>query len=128
MQPLIVWEKWKDPFGEKDNDIIDYDNYDDNDDEKDSLTAKVLLTPMGIIPYNDNTASCKIFNFWLGHTNFSITHNICDIIENMEGVETLDIFTRYRFRISVGKAFDDSEVMRNINEIIYKYLEEIKNG
>jgi hypothetical protein len=45
-----------------------------------------------------------------------------DIIETTSGVETLDIFTRYRFRIGVGKAFSDSEVMRDINNKIYKEL------
>ena len=77
---------------------------------------------MGIIPLNDNTASNKIFNFWTGHTNFNITGHVLKIIEETEGVETLDIFTRYRFRIAVGKAFEDSEVMRLINQQVYKEL------
>jgi hypothetical protein len=74
---------------------------------------------MGIIPMNENTMSGKIFNFWMGHTNFNITKKIADIIEQTDGVETLDIFTRYRFRIGVGKAFDDSSVMRTINKRVY---------
>lgn len=122
MLPLITWEKWKDPFGEKDEDNTDYDSYEEYVEPEENVVSKVLLTPMGIIPYNDNTASGKIFNFWIGHTNFSITSQISNMIENSEGVETLDIFTRYRFRISVGKAFDDSEIMRNINTIIYTHF------
>lgn len=122
MIPLITWEKWKDPFGEKDEDNTDYDSYEEYLEPEENVVSKVLLTPMGIIPYNDNTASGKIFNFWIGHTNFSITSQISNMIENSEGVETLDIFTRYRFRISVGKAFDDSEIMRNINTIIYTHF------
>jgi hypothetical protein len=82
-----------------------------------------MATPMGIIPVTENTASGKIFNFWTGHTNFNITKKITSLIEETEGVETLDIFTRYRFRIAVGKAFDDSSVMRKINDNIYSYLE-----
>ena len=77
---------------------------------------------MGIIPITENTASNKIFNFWLGHTNFDITKDIALLIEETTGVETLDIFTRYRFRISVGKAFDDSSVMRNINKKVYREI------
>lgn len=119
-EALIIWEKWQDPFGEKNEDIPDYDDY--TDEEEGAVVSKVLLTPMGMIPYNDNTASCKIFNFWLGHTNFSITKTIADILENVDGVETLDIFTRYRFRIGIGKAFDDSDVMRTINNCIYPIL------
>jgi hypothetical protein len=138
---LIVWQKWVDPFGidEEDGDIRDPIYYDEdienlqdieNDEtqtiqdmsQKMRTTIKVMATPMGIIPINDNTASGKIFNFWIGHTNFNITKKIASIIEVSDGVETLDVFTRYRFRISVGKAFTDSEVMRNINSTIYKTL------
>jgi hypothetical protein len=58
----------------------------------------------------------------MGHTNFDITRRVAETIEITEGVETLDIYTRYRFRISVGKAFEDSMVMRTINKNVYKEL------
>jgi hypothetical protein len=82
---------------------------------------------MGIVPINDNTASGKIFNFWVGHTNFNVTKHIFRILENTDGVETLDVFTRYRFRIGIGKAFSDSVVMKDIQQSIYSYLEEYEN-
>lgn len=140
-QNLIIWQKWVDPFGLDDieelEDFLEEEDkflsYEDKEEEEDktiesplkSKTTKqirVIATPMGIIPFNENTASGKIFNFWIGHTTFDITKNIADIIETTSGVETLDIFTRYRFRIAVGKAFSDSEVMRDINNKIYKEL------
>lgn len=139
----IIWQKWIDPFGDEslDNEE-DFDpyvgKYNDSEDLEDNqqLTykdlpdeikyrksaIKVIATPMGIIPVNDNTMSSKLFNFWVGHTNFDITSLIANTIEQTDGVETLDIFTRYRFRISVGKAFDDSSVMRNINKRVYEEL------
>ena len=40
-------------------------------------------------------------------------------IEQSEGVEILDIFTRYRFRVGIGKCFNDSETMKKINDNIY---------
>jgi hypothetical protein len=139
-QNIIIWQKWQDPFGEKDSDDLEQTEYDkffseDGADEEleniksdifDKKQIKVIATPMGIIPINENTASGKIFNFWLGHTNFDITKKIFDIIEKTEGVETLDIFTRYRFRISVGKAFTDSVVMKDIQESAYEELEKEK--
>ena len=135
---LIVWQKWFDPFGEDDIDSIDshsiQDDQDDQDEdiEEDGYTTdpssnkpiRAIATPMGLIPYNENTASSKIFNFWVGHTNFSITQEIGAILESLEGVETLDIFTRYRFRISIGKAFNCPQVMKKINDTIYKYMKE----
>ena len=145
---VIMWQKWLDPFGE--DDIIDSvfdkdttDNFLDEDIEEDledinlqkeknklenliknnNKHIKVIATPMGIVPVNENTCSGKIFNFWVGHTNFDITRNIAAIIESTQGVETLDVFTRYRFRISIGKAFNDSIVMRTVNKNVYNYLE-----
>lgn len=130
----IIWQKWADPFGSDDNEDFDHDPYtgkyeDDEEDERPNETVinktqgvRVIATPMGIIPMNENTMSSKLFNFWMGHTNFDITKRVADTIERTEGVETLDIFTRYRFRISVGKAFDDSEIMRKINKRVYSEL------
>ena len=141
--PLIVWQKWADPFGADDDSPMDdimqssisesesdtdyFDGLDNEDSEEKTLPIKkilngvrVIATPMGIIPLTENTASSKIFNFWLGHTNFNITKKVAEIIEETSGVETLDVFTRYRFRIAVGKAFKDSEVMRDINQKLYQ--------
>lgn len=134
----IIWQKWVDPFG-RDEDSSDFDPYVgdyESDEEPNDLNEelkfqhqskaiKAIATPMGIIPFNDNTASGKIFNFWMGHTNFDISKNIVNIIEKIDGVETLDVFTRYRFRIAVGKAFDDSQIMRNINKKIYSELNNV---
>jgi hypothetical protein len=139
---LIAWQKWLDPFGSDDAEKLEHDPYladyeeqesdgtteNTNDEEEENKIinttqrVKVIATPMGIIPVTDNTMSGKIFNFWIGHTNFDITHKVADVIEKTDGVETLDIFTRYRFRIAVGKAFDDSSVMRDINKRVYSEL------
>lgn len=139
MDNLIIWQKWMDPFGEDDdNPILDTEPsfLDDentispeteeklNNDLKSikSNSIRVMATPMGIIPVTENTASSKIFNFWVGHTNFNISRKIAQIIEDTNGVETLDVFTRYRFRIAIGKVFTDSNVMKNINDNVYEYL------
>lgn len=141
--PQIIWEKWRDPYGSDDiSEINDYlmnnnntEEYNDEEDASDSTLNNhdiknnffkpkmpFMFTPMGIIPYTESTASGKLFNFWTGHTNFNISKKISDIIENTEGIETFDIFTRYRFRIAVGKAFIDSDVMRTINKNIYQFF------
>ena len=129
----IIWEKWRDPFIGYDEDEIDLEpeftpddpnifenNLYENDIESQLKNnahkkVRVIATPMGLIPYNEYTASSKIFNFWVCHTNFDITHKISSLIEHISGVETLDIFSRYRFRISIGKAFEDRMVMNNID-------------
>jgi hypothetical protein len=118
-KPTIIWEKWQDPYG-LDNEFDDMDYEDiDNDQEYPNIVSKhIILTNMGMIPYNEYTDCTKIFNFWVGHTNFSLSANIVNIIQEIEGVETLDIFTRYRFRIAFAKAFKEREVINNINNTI----------
>jgi hypothetical protein len=140
----IVWQKWSDPLGEDDLDLIPEEEtntsddvsgifYDDEGNAIDVDPAsegmeffkkptKVIVTPMGIIPYIDNTASNKIFNFWIGHTNFDLNNGICKLIELHRGIETLDIFTRYRFRIGIGKLFEGGDIMSSISEEINEYL------
>ncbi len=142
-EPLIVWEKWSDPFGQEMDDAkwTDYDNqisnnfvdpmedeYDEEEIEEDEQQIieppsmpkgiRVIASPMGLIPYNELTAPCKIFNFWVGHTNFNISPKVAKIIEESDGVEILDIFTRYRFRIAIGKCFTDADTMKNISDRI----------
>ena len=82
-----------------------------------------MFTPMGIIPITEYSTPSKVFNFWMAHTNFDITPKINSLIEKSEGVETLDVFTRYRLRIGIGKAFDTGKVMRQINASIAQHLE-----
>ncbi len=129
----IVWEKWVDPFGEN-LDETKWNNYDDESLDEDTeffddhikkhldKPVRVIASPLGLIPYNEHTASSKIFNFWIGHTNFNISKNIAEIIEKSEGVELLDIFTRYRFRIGIGKCFSDKETMNQITDSINAFL------
>lgn len=136
MKSLIIWEKWVDPFGQDheeakwtdyNNDMTDTIDSNESLEEKSIIKSskpiKVIATPLGLIPYNEYTASSKIFNFWIGHTNFNISQSVKDILEHSNGVEILDIFTRYRFRIAIGKCFNDSDVMSNINEQISLLLD-----
>lgn len=136
---VIIWQKWVDPFGQNSDDVDwpDYDKNnptfeDSNNFSDDTIEAEdnteipkpelkaqfiqAIKTPMGIIPMNEHTSCTKIFNFWLGHTNFNISKSVASSIEDTDGVETLDIFTRYRFRIAIGKAFKDASVMKTIQD------------
>ena len=138
---IVVWEKWIDPLFtddieeeeedyEEDYDSNRYSEKKEDDHKQNNILNKqknILITPMGVIPYDDNTSAGKIFNFWIAHTNFTIDKTIVYMIESSVGVETLDVYTRYRFRIGVGKAFSDSQIMREINNTLYTYLSENYN-
>lgn len=141
---IILWQKWINPYespyddeklleniSDKElDDSTHWDSYIDDDDDSNNddtnkkniiePSAKIIMTPMGIIPLHEKTACTKIFKFWIGHTNFNITNPIASTIEKIDGVEILDIFTRYRFRIAIGKAFKDRDVMQKIQEMLYE--------
>ena len=137
----ILWQKLVTPFEPVDKDpellgdigIEDFTEYseweeyeqqkeitEDNKEDVSKMNTKAIITPMGVIPFNESTACTKTFKFWIGHTNFDISSKIQQIIEKTKGVETLDVFTRYRFRVSIGKAFQDRSVMENIQSKIYE--------
>jgi hypothetical protein len=129
--PLVVWEKWIDPFGQalEEAKWTDYESqledlqdieFVDDEEEVQARPIKAIATPMGIVPYNELTAPANLFNFWVGHTNFDITQKVVNLIEKTPGVEILDIFTRYRFRIGVGKCFSDRDTMKLINDKLYR--------
>lgn len=130
----VVWEKWRDPysFDEVHDDYYlspdSEERYEDEQDVYDELEPstqlfpnkdiKVLMTSFGMIPVPEHSDPSNTFNFWTGHTNFAITKKMSNIIEDTEGVETLEVYTRYRFRIGIGKLFKDSEVMVSIQDKI----------
>jgi len=126
MNNKIVWEKWVDPFineittdgqQEKDDSEDAYkDSYERAEEKSKGVTISdsgknysgpVMIGPMGIIPLNESNLPSKVYCFWMGHTNFDITRKVQNAIAKVPGVESLDVFTRYRFRLSIGKAFID---------------------
>ena len=145
----IAWEKWHNPFGDDDGQLEKFKDlykqdedgnlveaYQDEDEEEEksfeesSVTEtdqiKVMSTPMGIVPITEHTDVNKIFNFWVGHSNFNLRSNVIDIINNVDGVETLDIFTRYRMRIGIGKhpSFIDRNILHSIDVAISGIMSE----
>lgn len=111
---------------EGDDDELD-DEFDDDDDDDDfdrpfamrkhTAIGPAIVGPIGIIPLYEDTSASKLFNFWMGHTTFRIKErHVGDILE-VNGVESLDVYTRHRFRVSVGKAFDDEQVREQISNL-----------
>lgn len=145
----LKFKKWQDPYGENIEDVEfpgfnrvkkvekaayqDGDSYDDDDIDEDedarpdidvvpNRPLKFIATSMGHIPLTEYTQPSKVFNFWVGHTNFDVTEDIYDVIEEVDGVEILDIFTRYRFRIGIGEMFEHGDVMRDVRKQIFKHI------
>ncbi len=132
----IIFLKWRDPFGadtERHEFNVPYSE-DDEDDEQVTMEEKktlmedmlpkratpFLATSIGMIPLTEYTDPGKIFNFWVGHSNFNLTEPVCKAIAEVDGVETLNILTRYRFRIGLGHMFTkdgkDGDALRAIRK------------
>lgn len=132
----IVWRKWSDPLAPL---VKTYTPEEDDDDPgfhdaRQSFGLKVqdkpekppkrgqlgpaVLGPHGIIPLRESNLPSTLFNFWMGDTNFDVTHHVKNDIASVPGVETIDVFTRYRFRIGVGRAFRSDEVLREIERTL----------
>jgi hypothetical protein len=129
----IAWEKWRDPylFDEELEQITESlsnlsedeeDMYQEFSEELAELSEgfmpaknmKILMTNFGVMPVTEGNSISKSFSFWTGHTNFDISESVSKEIQLVKGVESLDIYTRYRFRIAIGKLFKDRDVMFEI--------------
>ena len=82
--------------------------------EKSLLSAmeipRLVQTPLGIFHYEDKLKPSEKFDCWIGYTNFDITQNISDLIECVDGVEALEVMSRYTFFLGVGKMFNFRDV------------------
>lgn len=124
--PKIIWRKWVDPLahlldkGDED-DIEDFDEISyDPDKSKSGNIGPAIIGPFGIIPIHEENLPSKLYDFWMGHTDFNITEGVANLISNVDGVESLDVYSRYRFRIAIGIAFDSHQVRQAIDRIFNK--------
>jgi hypothetical protein len=108
----------RDILEEIQKDLLEEDDYLEGDYEDKQLSSEQQF----IIPIPENivqeAALTSSFDCWVGHTNFNITRDIKNKIEQTEGIEMLKIFSRYRFFIGIGRMFDFKEVRQNIEKAI----------
>ena len=124
----IAWEKWDDDLIEEEL-FEDLYALSDPEDEEDSeiiqealeimsKIPKLVSTPTGMAQIHDKMSVLNQFDCWMGHTNFDITKAVQNIIETAEGVELLQISSRYRFFVGVGRLFNFADVRRDIESIL----------
>ena len=137
----IGWEKWIDAYDQEleDNilDIPEEEELDLEDLEDLGIESfghmkpmiRSIMTPFGILPLTEQSLASRHFKFWVGHTNFMLgdgqhtsTEEFETIIGGVLGVETVDILTSYRFRVGIGKMFQDREVMDTIKKTLVAFL------
>jgi hypothetical protein len=129
MTNKIAWEKWDDidlpqldlldekedlffPDGEIDDDLISQLSFGP------ILPAPKMRTPLGTFSIDDPLRPSKMFDCWIGHTNFDLTHEIAMQMEEVPGVEAFKIMSRYRFFIGIAQLFNFRDVREQIQNII----------
>lgn len=80
--------------------------------------VKMIATELGMFPLTEHTSPSKIFNMWVGHTNFPLTANMCKDISKVRGVEIYMTLSPYRFKIGIAKLFEEQDVMENIKQML----------
>ena len=82
-----------------------------------------------IVPKNfyETVSLMSRFDCWIGHTNFNITNSIKNKLNEVDGIEVLNIISRYRFFIGVGKMFEFTEVRKDIEKTILSKGETIES-
>jgi hypothetical protein len=124
MRRIIKWQSQHLEINTLNGKLQDPDSYEDDDDYdeieyEDTMMHRmpvqnVMSTPFGFWRVDDAMNPFKQFKMWMGHTNFSITPEVVEVIKSVPGVEVLQIMTRYRFIIGVGELFDIRDVRSTI--------------
>lgn len=123
----ISWESYHIPDFELDvhgPNEFDEDYDEESDYEMSKLKNKlgklprIVPTPFGLCRADDKMNPLRRFNFWFGHTNFRLTNKVKRILDNVPGVEMMEINTPYRFIIAVAQMFNPTEVKMNIEHIL----------
>jgi hypothetical protein len=91
------------------------DSFTDDFTDPPQHIGPILCGPLGIIPIHEGNIPSRLFNFWVGHTNFDVRDCTAQIAA-VPGVEDLNVWTRYRFRVCIGKMFDEGEVLSDIEK------------
>jgi len=140
----VYWERWVDAYesdleseGTSDDSVGEEDEYPPfpSEAEIDEIlfpetgkinTIKTVFTPFGMLPLTEQSLASTHFKFWVGHTNFKLIRSFYSVIGRVKGVEAIDIFTPYRFRIAIGKLFRDRDVMSGVRKKMLEHLK-VKN-
>ena len=84
---------------------------------------RVIHTPYGPFFLDSKLKPSDRRNCWTGYTNFDITKDVLNKIEDIEGVEALKILGRYTLFVGIGKMFDPTLVRLTIEEQICNHKE-----
>ena len=132
----VYWEKWIDAYEQEleeeqqlleqltEEELAELNiSFEDLGESYNKVShVRSIMTPFGIMPLTEHSLASNHFKLWVGHSNFKILKSHVKIIGAVAGVETVDILTPYRFRMSVAKLFVDRDVMSSVREALLNSL------
>lgn len=134
-QKKIGWQKYEDLIEKQmsspllktviEQMMITYsEEYEEEEQEEEVYNSNTTSSGIPLLPISkelmDDMAMLANFDCWVGHTNFDITKETRNILNQTEGVELLKVLSRYRFFIGIGKMFDFKEVRKSIENSLMK--------
>jgi hypothetical protein len=131
MNKKIGWQKYEDviqsemysPIANMIFDDIATELEEEYEDQESEVQEAVL------VPKNfyETISLMSRFDCWIGHTNFNITNSVKNKLNEVDGIEVLNIISRYRFFIGVGKMFKFTDVRTDIEKRIASKGETLGN-
>lgn len=130
----IAWQKYEDLLEQQisspifdilaskfSKEAIDYEEVDEEEyetrEEPELQNSQNVMLPMSEKLLEDMTMLSN-FDCWMAYTNFDITPEIKEILNDIEGIEIMRICSRYRFFIGVGKMFSFKQVRSDIEQTL----------
>lgn len=93
---------------------LTWEKCDVDEEESEEETAFIKQFPVKLLSENLSDD----FNLWIAYTNFNISRQDIENIESINGVESLDVYSRYRIRVGIGKLFKEDKVKEDIEYIL----------
>jgi len=95
---------------EKDNFVEEFEEEQEDDEQYAVMQFPITEDLLEGIKLTTN------FECWLAHCNFPITNELVMKLNKTEGIEYLEILSKYRFLIGLGKAFTLKDVRANLQQ------------
>jgi hypothetical protein len=111
----IAWERWLD----FDPEVNEKDSEEEEDEQSFEILPLMVRTPLGAFCPYEQMSPTKMFDCWIGHTNFDITEAEKHALDRVPGIEVLKIMSRYRFFIGIGKLFSLTDVRPLVDDALF---------
>jgi hypothetical protein len=105
---------------DEEGEVSDYEKEEKEEYDGSTQTKRIMNTPFGIAVIDNGMNPFKKMQLFQFHTDFYLSSKIVKLIEKTPGVEVLKILTPYRGILSVGKAFNSTDVRREIDKRVVK--------